>query len=195
MFFRDTRMPSTARHAVLSEIPPLGDDPDELRIVIETPRGSRNKYEYEPDWDCVQLSTVLPEGMVFPYDFGFVPSTVGEDGDPLDVLILMDTSVVPGCVVRSRLIGVIEAEQKNEGDWTRNDRLIAVAVHAQTYETAKDLSGLRPHLLDEIEEFFHTYNKLRGRKFKTVGKAGPHKARELVDAGMKRFKKTQKKKK
>jgi len=128
-----------------------------------SPRGSRNKYKYEPDWDCVQLSTVLPEGMVFPYDFGFIPSTVGADGDPLDILILMDSSVVPGCVVRARLVGVIESEQKEDGDWTRNGRLIAVATHAQTYQTAKHLGDLRPHLLDDIEEFFQTYNKLRGR--------------------------------
>jgi inorganic pyrophosphatase len=187
-------MPTTARHAVLSEIAPFSDKPDELRIVIETPRASRNKYKYEPEWDCVELATVLPEGMVFPYDFGFIPSTIGDDGDPLDVLILMDSSVVPGCVVRARLIGALEAEQKENGDWTRNDRLIAVAVHAQTYETAKDLADLRPHLVKEIEEFFHNYNKLRGRKFRTKATTGPHKARELVEAGLKRFKKAKKKK-
>src|SRR5215831_7397239 len=117
-----------------------------------SPRGSRNKYKYEPDWDCVQLSTVLPEGMVFPYDFGFIPSTVGEDGDPLDILVLMEASVIPGCVVRARLIGALEAEQKEKGEsWIRNDRLIAVAIHAQTYDNAQKLSDLRPHLLDEIK--------------------------------------------
>ena len=184
----------TARHAILSEIPPFGADPDELRIVIETPRASRNKYKYEPEWDCVQLSTVLPQGMIFPYDFGFIPSTRGDDGDPLDVLILMDSSVVPGCVVRARLIGVIEAEQKENGSWTRNDRLIAVATHAQTYETAKNLGDLRPHLLAEIEQFFQGYNKLRGRKFRAIATAGPHKARNLVDAGVKQFKKARRKK-
>jgi inorganic pyrophosphatase len=183
-------MPRTARHALLSEITPFDDTADEVRIVIETPRRSRNKYKYEPEWDCVELATVLPEGMVFPYDFGFIPSTLGDDGDPLDVLILMDSSVVPGCVVRSRLIGVIEAEQKGDDGWTRNDRLIAVAVHAQTYQTAKNLADLRPHLIEEIEEFFHTYNKLRGRKFRVKATAGPHKARALVETGVKRFKKS-----
>jgi inorganic pyrophosphatase len=96
--------------------------------VIETPKGSRNKYNYDPDCDCLQLSTVLPEGMVFPHDFGFIPSTLGDDGDPLDILILMEASVVPGCVVRTRVIGGIEARQKEKGErWTKNDRLIAVA--------------------------------------------------------------------
>ena len=85
--------PRSARHAVLSEISPFDGDGD-VRIVIETPRGSRSKYSYDPECDCMQLSTVLPEGMVFPYDFGFVPSTLGEDGDPLDILVLMEASVI-----------------------------------------------------------------------------------------------------
>lgn len=88
-----------ARQTILYEIDPFTKD-DDLRIVIETPRGSRNKYSYDPDCDCMQLATVLPEGMVFPNDFGFIPSTLGQDGDPLDVLILMEVPVVPGCVVR-----------------------------------------------------------------------------------------------
>jgi len=182
-------MSRSARHAVLSEIEPFTDD-DDLRVVIETPRGGRNKYSYDPDCDCMQLSTVLPEGMVFPYDFGFIPSTLAQDGDPLDVLILMDEPVVPGCIVRARLIGAIEAEQKEKGeDWTRNDRLIAVATHAQTHDGAKTLEDLRPHLVAEIKEFFVTYNKLRDRKFKPRHEVSPRKARKLVEAGMKTFKK------
>jgi inorganic pyrophosphatase len=99
--------------------------------------GSRNKYSYDPDCDCMELSTVLPGGMIFPYDFGFIPSTLGEDGDPLDILILMEAPVVPGCIVRTRVIGGIEAKQKEKGgSWTKNDRLIAVATHAQTYQKA-----------------------------------------------------------
>jgi inorganic pyrophosphatase len=179
----------TARHTVLSEIAPFNED-GELRVVIETPRGSRSKYSYDPDCDCMQLSTVLPEGLVFPYDFGFIPSTLGDDGDPLDILVLMEASVIPGCVVRARLIGAIEAEQKENGHgWTRNDRLIAVATHAQTHEKARTLSDLRPHLVDEIREFFVTYNKLRDRKFRVKHEASPDKAQRLIKEGMKVFKK------
>jgi inorganic pyrophosphatase len=178
----------TARHTILSEISPFQKEGDDLRIVIETPKGSRNKYSYDPDCDCMQLSTVLPEGMIFPYDFGFIPSTLGDDGDPLDILILMEAPVVPGCVVRTRLIGGIEAEQKEKGDdWTKNDRLIAVATHAQTYQNAKSLDDLRPHLVEEIVGFFVEYNKLRDRKFKARAVVGPRKAHELVKAGMKQF--------
>ena len=185
-------MPRSARHTVLSEIAPFGDDTDDLRVVIETPKGSRNKYSYDPECDCMQLSTVLPEGMVFPYDFGFIPSTIGEDGDPLDVLILMDEPVVPGCVIRARLIGVIKAEQKENGRWIRNDRLIAVATHAQIYDEAERLSDLRPHLVKEIEQFFASYNTLRGRKFRAGDEAGPKTARALVETGIKKFKKRRK---
>jgi inorganic pyrophosphatase len=185
-------MTHSARHTVLSEIAPFGDDTDDLRVVIETPKGSRNKYSYDPECDCIELSTVLPEGMVFPYDFGFIPSTLGEDGDPLDVLILMDTPVVPGCVIRARLIGVIEAEQSENGHWVRNDRLIAVATHAQTYDQAERLSDLRPRLVREIEQFFASYNTLRDRKFKAGDEGGPKKARALVEAGIKKFKKRRK---
>ncbi len=187
-------MARTARHTILSEIAPFGDTKDDLRIVIETPRASRTKYSYDPDCDCMQLSTVLPEGMVFPYDFGFIPSTLGDDGDPVDVLILMDAAVVPGCVVRARLIGAIEAEQKENGKWTRNDRLIAVATHAQTYDNAKRLSELRPHLVKEIKQFFASYNKLRDRKFKAGANVGPAKAQALMEAGLRKFKKARRKK-
>jgi inorganic pyrophosphatase len=88
-----------ARHAILSDTATF-----ELRVVIETPKGSRNKYDYAPECDCMELGAVLPEGMTFPFDFGFVPSTLGEDGDPLDILVLIDGPVVPGCVIRARLV-------------------------------------------------------------------------------------------
>jgi inorganic pyrophosphatase len=186
--------PRSARHTILSEIAPFGEKDDELRVVIETPKGSRNKYDYDPECDCLELGTVLPEGMVFPYDFGFVPSTLGEDGDPLDILILMDAPVVPGCIVRAKLLGAIEAMQKDKGEkWARNDRLIAVATHAQTHQDLKSFKDLRPHLLEEIKGFFVDYNKLRSRKFKPQNEAGLRKARKLVEAGIKAFAQRQKK--
>lgn len=86
-----------------------------LRVVIETPRGSRNKFAFDPDLERFELKGVLPEGSSFPYDFGFVPSTLGEDGDPLDVLVLMDAPAFPGCLVEARLLGALEAEQTDAG--------------------------------------------------------------------------------
>jgi inorganic pyrophosphatase len=181
---------SHSRHAVLSEITPFDRETGDLRIVIETPKGSRNTYRYEPDGDCLELAAALPEGMNFPYDFGFIPSTLGEDGDPLDVLVLMDAPVVAGCVIRGRLIGVMKARQreKDEKKWIRNDRLIAVACHSQTHQDEKTLKDLRPHLTDEICAFFVDYNKIRNRDFEQLDLCGPKKAMKIVDDGMKLFK-------
>src|ERR1700730_1275382 len=86
-----------------------------VRVIVETPKGSRNKYAFSEDRRIFELSKVLPTGMDFPYDFGFVPSTRAEDGDPIDVLLLMDESAYPGCLVEARLVGVIEAEQDEDG--------------------------------------------------------------------------------
>lgn len=178
-----------ARHTVLSETATFDAKTGALRVVIETPKGSRNKYDYDPDCDCMELGTVLPEGMRFPYDFGFLPSTLGDDGDPLDVLVLMDTPVVPGCVIKARLIGAIEAKQKAKGeDWQRNDRLVAVAVHAETHDATSSLRDLRSHLVEEIKGFFVDYNRLRDRKFKPIREASPRTALKLIKDGMKAFK-------
>jgi inorganic pyrophosphatase len=103
-----------ARHTILSKTATFDEKTGDLRVVIETPKGSRNKYDYDPDCDCFDLATVLPEGMFFPYDFGFVPSTIGQDGDPLDVLVLMDAPGVPGCIVRAKLVGPSELSKKRK---------------------------------------------------------------------------------
>jgi len=100
----------------------------------------------------------------------------------------MDTPVIPGCVIRARPIGAIEAKQKAKGeDWQRNDRLIAIAVHAQTHEEVKSIDELRPHLVEEIKGFFINYNRLRGRKFKPLADSGPRKAQKLIETGQKTF--------
>jgi inorganic pyrophosphatase len=178
-----------SRHAILSQIPAYDEDSGDLKMVIETPKGSRNKYKYDPECDCLELATVLPEGMIFPYDFGFIPSTIGEDGDPLDVLVLMDAPVVPGCVIRGRLIGVIKARQreKKQKEWVRNDRLIAVACHAQTHQDEKSIKDLRPQLCEEITAFFIDYNKERNREFELLDLGGPRKALKIVEDSLKNF--------
>jgi inorganic pyrophosphatase len=177
------------RHVVLSQTATF-DKEGCLRVVIETPKGSHNKYDYDPECDCFELATALPEGMTFPYDFGFIPSTLGEDGDPLDVLVLMDFPVMPGCLLNARLIGAIRAEQKEKGkDWIRNDRLIAIAQHARTHTGVHKLKDLRPHLLQEITAFFQDYNKEHGKKFKPVGDCDAELALDLVRRGIQKYKK------
>ena len=178
------------RHVVLSEMPTFDKAENALRVVIETPKGSHNKYDYDPDCDCFELATVLPEGMTFPFDFGFIPSTLGEDGDPLDVLVLLDFPVIPGCILKARLVGAIQAKQKEKGEeWLRNDRLIAVALHARSHQGIKTLTDLRPHLLEQITEFFVDYNKQDDKKFKPIGNCDVDQAMKLVQRGIEKFRK------
>src|SRR3979409_85017 len=90
------------------------------RAIIETPKSSRNKFDYDPESNLFKLGGLLPEGMMFPFDFGFIPSTLGEDGDPLDILVLMDAPAHVGCLIEIRLIGIIEAEQTEDGKTVSN---------------------------------------------------------------------------
>jgi inorganic pyrophosphatase len=160
-------------------------DDSVVQVVIETPKGSRNKYRFDPKLRSFSLSRVLPDGMVFPYDFGFVPSTRAADGDPIDVLLLMDAPAFPGCVIDSRLVGVIEGEQREEGKEERNDRLLAVAKHNHTYSDLKDISQINPTLLKELGEFFVNYHKQDGTKFKVIGTKGPGEAMRLLEKSLK----------
>jgi inorganic pyrophosphatase len=162
---------------------------DELNIVIETPKGSRNKFEYDDKRGVFKLGGVLPLGAVFPFDFGYVPSTVGGDGDPLDVLVLMDEPAFPGCLVPGRLIGVIEANQTEDEETTRNDRLIAVATDSRNHSEVCTLKDLHHNVVDEIEHFFVSYNQAKGKDFEVLGRYGPDRAREAVSAGIKKFSK------
>lgn len=169
-------------------------DDEELNVIIETPKGSRNKYNYDEKLGLFKLGGVLTSGASFPFDFGFVPSTVGGDGDPLDVLVLMDEPAFAGCLVRTRLVGVIEAEQtERDGETTRNDRLVGVAADARLHKSIRTLDSLGTTLLEEIEHFFVSYNRIKGKEFNPLGRFGPARARELVEEGMKRFRQSKKK--
>src|SRR4051812_33480306 len=130
----------------------------ECRAVVETPKGRRSKFSYDPESGLFELSGLLPEGMVFPLDFGFIPSTLGDDGDPLDVLVLMDEPAHVGCLVRVRIIGVIEAEQTEDGKTDTNSRLLAVSVQSSLHQNVTSLKELNPAMPTELEEFFISYN-------------------------------------
>jgi inorganic pyrophosphatase len=156
----------------LDRVPPRTDD-GRLRTIVETPQGSRNKLKYEPIDEVFRVSCSLPAGMAFPFDFGFIPSTRGEDGDPLDVLILLDAPAYPGCLVDIKLLGVLEAEERERsGRSVRNARLIAVAKGSTERGALKHLKDLAPNLMRQIESFFVTYDGLEGKSFKPAGCAG-----------------------
>jgi len=151
-----------------------------LRVVIETPKGSRNKFKYDPQLGSYRLNAILPEGMVFPYDFGFVPCTKAQDGDPVDVLLLMDVPAYPGVVVESRIVGVIEAEQSENGDKMRNDRVVAVAEDSRVHSDIRKPGDLKSNMMEEVERFFTNYNQERGKKFKVLGLKAADAARKLI---------------
>lgn len=146
------------------------------RAIIETPKGSRNKFDYDPESNLFMLGGLLPEGMMFPFDFGFIPSTVGGDGDPLDIMVLMDAPAHPGCLIEVRLIGIIEAEQTEDGETETNNRLLGAAVHSYDHEHLDTIGDVSTTLLSQVEEFFVSYNKQRGKKFRVTGTGGPKKA-------------------
>lgn len=152
----------------------------ELNVIVDTPKGSRNKYKFDEDLGLFKLGGVLAVGHFFPFDFGYIPGTLGGDGDPLDVLILMDEPAFVGCLIPSRLIGVIQARQTENGKTETNDRLVAVAANARAHSDVKSLKDLNKTLIDEIEHFFVSYNEAKGKKFEPTGRAGAQKAQTIV---------------
>lgn len=158
------------------------------RAIIETPKNCRNKFDYDPESNLFMLGGLLPEGMMFPFDFGFIPSTLGEDGDPLDILVLMDAPAHVGCLIDVRLIGVMFAQQTQDGKKETNDRLLGVAIHSYDHEDLTSIDEVSKTLLSQVEEFFVSYNKQRGKKFRITGTGGPGKAIKLLKAGIKQFK-------
>jgi inorganic pyrophosphatase len=173
-----------------SRLKPIDDKDDEIiKVVIETPKGSRNKYAFDPDEKAFTLKKVLPAGMAFPYDFGFVPSTEADDGDPLDVLVLMDEPAFPGCIVKCRVVGVIEGEQGNGKKTERNDRVVAVEIANHQWEHIDHIDNLGKQFVKELEEFFVNYHALTGKQYRILDVKGPGGARKCVEATMKAVKK------
>lgn len=155
-----------------------------VNAIVECPQGSRNKYTFDAELNLFVLSGVLPVGASFPFDFGFVPGTCGGDGDPLDVLILMDEPAFAGCLVPVRLIGVIEAEQTEAGKTERNDRLVGVFANSRTHTNVRSLNSLDTTLVDQMEYFFVSYNRAKGKELKPLGRFGPRKAMKLVKSSI-----------
>jgi inorganic pyrophosphatase len=161
-----------------------GDNKQAVQVVIETPKGSRNKYAFDPEQRVFKLKRVLPAGMTFPYDFGFVPSTKAEDGDPVDVLVLMDEPAFPGCLLECRLIGVIEGEQEEDGKKERNDRIVAIEQSNHSFADISQINDLGKQFLREIQMFFVNYHELQGKKFRVLGIRGPSQARKCIQKGL-----------
>jgi len=172
-----------------SSLKSLGGDDNTVRVVVETPKGSRNKYAFDVEEKVFTLKKVLPAGMAFPYDFGFIPSTTAEDGDPVDVLVLMDEPAFAGCVLACRPIGVLEGEQKVGKKKVRNDRIVAVEQDNHSYAAVKHIDDLGKPFVRELEKFFVNYHKLTGKQYKILDVRGPREARRRIDDGRKAHRK------
>jgi inorganic pyrophosphatase len=165
----------------LTDFPIIDPKSGAVRVIVETPRGSRNKFKYLPELDVFSLDRLLPVGSVFPFDFGFVPSTLAEDGDPLDVLVLTDEPVSMGCLILVRLIGVIRATQRERaGKGVRNDRLIGVSLQAVAFRAWKTLQSADNETIRAIEQFFISYHTVQGRTFRPLSRGGPEEAKRLL---------------
>ncbi len=158
----------------LAKIAAVSDEDQQLvNVVVETPKGGRTKFKYDEELAVFEVARLLPKGMVFPFDFGFVPQTKADDGDPLDVLILMEEPMFPGCLLKARIIGVLEAEQTEEGETHRNDRIIAVGASSIDFADVKNIEDLPRTSLEQIEEFFITYNRQFGKEMRFLDRKGP----------------------
>lgn len=168
------KVQTSVRNSSVAKIAPISDEENQLlNIIIETPKGGRIKFKYDEQSGIFAISRLLPKGMVFPFDFGFVPQTRAEDGDPLDVLVLMEEPMFSGCLVEARVIGVLEAEQSENGETHRNDRIIAVAQTSIDFIEISHIEDLPKTSLEQIEEFFITYNRQFGKEFRFLDRKGP----------------------
>lgn len=154
-----------------------------ITMVVETTKGSRNKLAFDPSVSAMRLRHVLPEGLAFPFDFGFVPGTAAGDGDPLDVLLFCDEGLPSGSLLAARVIGLIEAQQRkgNEAP-VENHRILAVPEVARSAAAIRGIGDLRPGLLDEVEAFLTGYNRLRGIHFEPRGRRDAETALALIRA-------------
>ncbi len=166
--------------------PPFIEGTHNINAIVETPKGSRNKYAYDEKTDIVKLKKALPAGMIFPFDFGFIPSTIAEDGDPMDILVLTDAPTFPGCLVEAKVLGIIKVEQEKKGEKVRNDRVIAVQLDSRLYSSADSIDDLPDGLVKEIINFFASYNNVSEDVFNHLENGGPGIAIELIRNSIKK---------
>lgn len=173
------------------DLPALDPDTGLVRVVIDTPKGSRNKYKFDPESGVFKLSRILPAGLSFPYDFGSIPSTSAEDGDALDVMVLAEAPLCVGSLVHVHLIGVIRATQKERRRMIRNDRLLATIETPVNLPAITRIEQVEKQCLHDIEHFFRSYNQAQGREFKITGRGGVRQAQKMFRDAARKFERSQ----
>ena len=167
-------------------LPAFAEDGD-VRVVVETPRGSRAKFAYDPKLETFSLSKSLLTGLTYPHDWGFVPSTKADDGDPLDIMVIHDAATFPGLVVTCRVIGVLQIEQKSKKKSERNDRLFAVPRRSHSEQALKDINDLTKPIREELEKFFIATDELEDKKLDIIGWKGPKAAAQAIKEAARAF--------
>ena len=164
---------------------PIGEHaPRRVNAVIEIPRDSVNKYEYDKTLHVFRLDRTLFSPVHYPGDYGFIPCTLGQDGDPLDVLVLVEAPSFSGCVMEVRPIGVLRMVDQGKGD----EKILAVASSDPLYREVNDISQVFEHTLREIEHFFSIYKALEGKKTEIAGWDGVDAAKKIISEGEGTFK-------
>jgi inorganic pyrophosphatase len=164
---------------------PVGDKPPELlNMVIEVVSDSRDKYEYNPEWEAFVLDRIIPSSVIFPVEYGFVPQTWYEDGDPLDIMALSFEPLEVGAVAKVRVVGALIIEDEEGID----PKILSVLVNDRRFEGIKDITDIHKHQLVEIQEFFETYKRLEPHKWtKTKGWKNAPEAMEIVNSAIKKY--------
>jgi inorganic pyrophosphatase len=155
-------------------------DDEHVFAVVETPRGSTCKLDFDPDLRVFTLAKPLMAGLAYPYDWGFIPSTVAQDGDPLDVLVIHNAQTYPGVVLRCKPVGILEVEQKHEGKKERNDRVFAVPDRSPLESDLTDVRHLPSRAREELEQFFLATNALEDKELEFLGWRGPSRAIKTI---------------
>lgn len=159
--------------------------PNLINVVVEIPKGSQNKYEYDKSNNIIKLDRVLYSPLHYPGDYGLIPQTLSEDGDPLDVLVLMTNSTYPGILLEARPIALLKMKDTHETD----DKILCVAVNDPRFASYKNVTDVEEHILKEISHFFQVYKDLEGKKVESVGWGSGEEAMTIIRAAINSYNK------
>lgn len=162
------------------------DIPDIINVIIEIPKGSQNKYEYDKKHNMMKLDRVLFSPFHYPGDYGIIPQTLSEDSDPLDALVLVTNPTYPGILIESRPIGLLQMKDQGELD----DKIICVSINDPRYLHTTDISDIEDHYRSEIGHFFQVYKDLEGKKVEIIGWESSQKAKQVILDSIKRYERT-----
>ena len=165
------------------------DIPEIINVIVEIPKGSMNKYEYDKKHNMIKLDRVLFSPFHYPGDYGLIPQTLSEDGDPLDALVLVTNPTYPGILIEARPIGVLQMKDDEKSD----DKIIGVSINDPRYLHTVDITDMEDHYRSEIGHFFQVYKDLEGKKVEILGWKGSKEAKGIIVEAVKRYKDTLKK--